>query len=157
MSGSSSEDDIREEGDRHDTPLTYTQQFKEAFPYYLSIGMSYEEFWYGDVMLTKDYQKAQELRDERKNQELWIQGMYIYEALCAVSAVIPRLSKRPVKPGPYAERPYPLKAEKKRNAEEIAKREMEKMKRKMDIFATKTNAKFARKKGGDKNGGRTDH
>ena len=115
--------------------------------------MTYEQFWQGDVDLVKAYREAQELRDERRNQELWIQGMYIYEALCAVSAVIPRLSKRPVKPGPYAERPYPLKSEKKRNAEKAARAKMEAIKSKMDAFASKMNAKFARKKGGNTNNG----
>ena len=75
----------------------------------MSIGMTYNEFWHEDVRLVAVYRKAAELRDKRRNQELWLQGMYIYEALCDASPLF-RLSMKggTVKPAPYVKEPYPI-------------------------------------------------
>ena len=43
--------------------------------------MSYEEFYEKDVYLVKIYRKMDKIREEKKNAEMWIQGMYIYEAI----------------------------------------------------------------------------
>ena len=46
--------------------------------------MTPEQYWQGDPDLVQYYKQAQRLRDERKNQELWLQGLYIYKALSVV-------------------------------------------------------------------------
>src|SRR5690606_30168374 len=89
-------------------PFSYTEVFKEHFPYYLSIGMSYEQFWYEDCELAKFYREADKIRAERKNEELWLQGMYIYDALCRVSPVLHAFAKNGTKPVDYLDKPYPL-------------------------------------------------
>ena len=77
----------------------------------MSIGMTYDEFWNQDVKLVEVYRKAAELKDSRKNQELWLQGMYIYEALCDASPLFRfSMKKGAVKPEPYAKEPYPITA-----------------------------------------------
>ena len=86
----------------------YTQAFYDHFPYYLTIGMSPEQYWDGDPGLTKHYRKADELSRRRRNEELWLQGMYIYEALCAVSPVMNAFAKKGTKPRPYTDHPYAL-------------------------------------------------
>lgn len=86
--------------------LTYGEQFIYHFPYYLSIGMTYDQYWNEDCDLVKYYRKANELNVARKNQELWLQGMYIYEALCDVSPVLHAFAKQGTKPRKYADRPY---------------------------------------------------
>ena len=72
-------------------------------------------------MLTRYYRKAQDLRNERRNEELWIQGAYIYEALCCASPLFRSLTKN-AKPAKYRDKPYPLKGndmpEKKATQEE---------------------------------------
>lgn len=85
----------------------------------MSIGMTYDEFWNQDVCLVRVYLKANELREKRKNQELWLQGMYIYEALCDVSPLF-RISMKKgiIKPEPYVKEPYPITAEEVRVREE---------------------------------------
>ena len=55
-----------------------------SFPFYLSIGMTYEQFWENDPSLAKYYREADKLRNERKNTDAWIQGMYIYDAVSTV-------------------------------------------------------------------------
>lgn len=91
------------------SPLsTYTEQFYEVFPYYLSIGMTYEQFWDGDPMLCKYYREAEEIRNEKKNQELWLQGLYIYEAIADLSPILHAFAKKGTKPQPYVDSPYPI-------------------------------------------------
>ncbi len=43
--------------------------------------MTYEQFWIGDPFLVVPYRKVHELRIEQRNQELWLQGLYIYNAV----------------------------------------------------------------------------
>jgi len=73
--------------------------------------MSYDQYWNEDCLLTVYYRKAHELRKDRKNQELWLQGMYIYEALCDVSPVLHAFAKSGTKPLPYPDKPYPVAKE----------------------------------------------
>ena len=133
---------------------TYTEQFYEVFPYYLSIGMTYEQFWEGDPMLVKYYRQAEEIRNDRKNQELWLQGMYIYEALCDVSPVLHSMAKKGTKPHPYSERPYAItEKQRKREVEEKERLNALKAKRFMEALMASNNARFKAKPHNEKGGG----
>ena len=123
--------------------FTYTEKFYELFPYYLSIGMTYEQYWNGDCTLPKYYRKADEIRNERRNEEFWLQGMYIYEALCDVSPILHAFAKKGTKPQPYSEKPYSLtEAQVKRAEEEKARRIAEKGKRFMNAVMLSNNKRF---------------
>jgi len=113
---------------------TYTEQFYKHFPFYLSIGMTYDQYWNDDCELVVYYRKANELKNARKNQELWLQGMYIYEALCCVSPVLHAFAKKGTKPHPYRDEPYPISAEEIKEHKEA----MEKAKRKKAMAAFMT-------------------
>jgi len=99
--------------------VSYTEQFYEHFPFYLAIGMTYDQYWNDDCQLVKFYRKAHKLKNEQKNQELWLQGMYIYEALCNVSPVLHAFAKRGTRPFPYPEKPYSLTKEGNKQEKEI--------------------------------------
>ena len=123
--------------------FTYTEKFYELFPYYLSIGMTYEQYWEGDCTLTKYYRKADEIRKERLNEELWLQGMYFYEALCDVSPVLNAFAKKGTKPQPYSSKPYAItEAQTKKIAEEKERKEFDKGKKFMEAFMLSTNKRF---------------
>ena len=103
----------------------------------MSIGMTYDEFWNQDVRLVEVYRKAAELRDKRRNHELWLQGMYIYEALCDASPLFRfSMKKGSIKPEPYVKEPYPITAAevKEREAREARKKE-ERLKAEFAMFA----------------------
>ena len=92
----------------------------------MSIGMSYDEFWNGDVSKVKAYRKAYELQEKRRNQELWLQGMYFYEALCDASPLFRfSMKKGIIKPEPYLKEPYPITAAEVRAREEREARQKE--------------------------------
>ena len=96
----------------------------------MSIGMTYEEFWYKDVNLVKFYRKAHDLKTQRINQEAWLQGMYIYDALCSVSPLFRTSFKKGViKPEPYTKEPYPItESEIRERKEREARKKEERMK-----------------------------
>ena len=82
--------------------------FYELFPYYLAIGMTYEQFWEQDCDLVKYYRKAAQIRQDLKNQEAWLQGAYFYEALADVSPILRAFAKKGSKARPYPKKPFDL-------------------------------------------------
>ena len=123
--------------------LTYTEQFYEMFPYYLSIGMTYDQFWNDDPTLVKYYRKSAEIKAEKRNQELWLQGMYIYEALCDVAPILQAMAKKGTKARPYPEQPYAITArQRRREIEEKERMVANKGKRMMEMFMRQSNKQF---------------
>lgn len=75
--------------------------------------MSNDEFWFGEPRLTKVYREAHEIRNEIRNQELWVQGRYNYQAFTAVIEALAsglsgskggQVSQYPTEPFPLTER-----------------------------------------------------
>lgn len=123
--------------------FTYTEKFREQFPYYLSIGMTPEQYWDGDPEWAKFFREAYEIKLERRNQELWLQGMYIYEAICDASPILHSFAKKGTKPHPYADKPYPL-TDKQRKQDNVSKEKAvaEKGKKFMEAFMKLNNSNF---------------
>ena len=59
---------------------SFSEVFNEVFPWYMAIGMSYDEFWHGDPYLAVYYRKAHEMRRDEENQKLWWDGLYTFIA-----------------------------------------------------------------------------
>lgn len=85
--------------------ISLTKIFEHECPYYMSYGMSFEEFWHGDAYLVKFYRDAYKLKIRYDDVFMWKQGMYIYEALCDVSPILHAFSKNGTKPLQYREKP----------------------------------------------------
>ena len=83
-----------------------TNLFEKQCPIYMSYGMTYDEFWYGEFYRTKFYRESYIIKNRHKDEELWLQGMYVYEALCKVSPILHAFSKKGAKPLPFSEKPY---------------------------------------------------
>ena len=114
--------------------ISYTEQFYSHLPFYLSIGMTPEQYWNEDCCLVKYYRKAFRLQRERDNERLWLQGMYIYEALCDVSPLLRAFARKGTKAIEYSSEPYAI------TKEEIERRRVEKEKAKYEQIKAKTNA-----------------
>jgi len=145
----------REGGESSDfATLSYTEVFYQHLPFYLAIGMPEDTYFNGDCVLVRMYRQANELRQRRHNQDLWLQGMYIYEALCDVSPVLHAFAKKGTKPLPYPKEPYAL-TDKERNerTERDEKIRYEKIKAMMSGWASKSNAQFKSNAGKEVNGG----
>ena len=130
------------------SPPKYYEVFEEHLPFYLHIGMTEGQYWNGDPQLVKTYRKKHELQREQTNQEMWLQGLYIYEALLDVSPVFHDFVKHP-KPMPYPSEPYPLTTqsiESKKAKEEKAR--MEKQRAIAEAWAKRVNDKLKEKQNG---------
>lgn len=80
--------------------------FEKACPIYMSYGMSYNDFWHGSAFMVTFYREAHKLKLKQQDENNWMIGMYVYEALCDVSPILHAFSKRGTKPLPYADKPY---------------------------------------------------
>ena len=89
------------------TPDNYRKLFDEAFPSYLAMGMTYDEFYNQDHTLAIAYRKAFELKRNEQNQNLWLLGAYVYQAIARVSPLFNPFSKHP-KPESYLDKPFPI-------------------------------------------------
>ena len=102
------------EGDdaRAQTPDSCREIFDKAFPYYLAIGMTYDEFYCKDHTLVKAFQKAYEMRRKQANEDMWLTGAYVYEAVSRVAPLLIPFNEHP-KAEPYLDKPFPFFSEEK--------------------------------------------
>ena len=70
------------------------------------MGMTYEQYWDGEVSAHRAYRKAKELRISEQNRMAWLQGIYVYEAIADLAPYLKAFSKS--KPKPYSSEPYDL-------------------------------------------------
>lgn len=87
--------------------------------------MSWDDYWNGDVWMVVAYNKAEKRRRERKNWELYLMGMYVYEALCDVSPLLHAFAKNGTKAHPYRSEPYPLSGQEKTEPSEAEREKKE--------------------------------
>lgn len=106
-----------------------TTLFEKACPMYMSFGMSYHDFWYGPAFMTTFYKDAHKLRLRQQDENNWMLGMYVYEAILDCSPILHAFSKKGTKPLPYTEKPYLMdKFESKTEAEKEQEVENERLK-----------------------------
>ena len=99
-------------------PKTNTEVFEECFPFYLAIGMSYAEYWEGDPSLTRYYRKAYRIKQDEINNNAWLQGMYIYDAIStALHNALRGLGKTKPPARDYAKQPYNFNKKEKTEVE----------------------------------------
>lgn len=125
---------------------SYSEIFEEACPYYLSIGLTPEEYWEGDCQYARYARKAEKLRLEKANQLAWLQGMYVYDAITRVSPILNPFAKKGTKAKPYPTEPYPLGLSSETDKEEELEKEMsDKGTTYLQNFMSKFNDQFNRK------------
>ena len=105
---------------------TYTEFFEECFPFYLANGMSYAEYWEGDPKLTQYYRKAYHIKQEEINNNAWLQGVYVYDAVStALHNAFRGFSKNRTPAKDYAKQPYNFGNKVKTEAEKAKEVEIE--------------------------------
>lgn len=73
----------------------------------MAMGMTYDEFWYGEPDRVKFYREAEEIRRKERDYNLWLQGRYFYDALCSVSPILHAFAQNGTRAQAYNEEPYP--------------------------------------------------
>lgn len=142
--------------------LTFAELADELCPQYMSIGVSFQEYWHGDYTQLAYYAKAFEVQRERANYDAWLQGAYVYDAVCMVSPILRAFAKSGTKPVPYHKEPYGAKSSGS-GATADSKKPKKTDKEIQDIQALNASAKFAsfmtqwnrrfESEGGETNGG----
>lgn len=113
--------------------ISYTELFEKACPIFMSYGLSYEDFWYGDPVKAKYQYKAHQLEIKKQDEYMWEQGMYIYEAILDCSPILHPFSKAK-KPLPYVEKPYLNQIADKEKDEREKQKEIENERLKAQIW-----------------------
>ena len=123
-----------------------------CLPQYLEAGMTYEQYWDGDMDMTIAYREVLDRRREWQNQMLWLQGLYFYNAL---TAVMPALSikSKDTSIKPYLEEPIAVTARAVRAKQEKKEKErFENNLARMKMLAHAVNNRMLKKGGEIKNG-----
>lgn len=123
---------------KQSTPQDVIDYLNELCPQAMALGMSLDEYWHGEPSNINFYVKAEEFRQRKTNNQLWLQGAYIYYALCSSSPMFNSLAKDH-KPKPYLKEPFSM------SKEEEDKRKVELFKQKMFGLMSKFNGKEASK------------
>ena len=109
-----------------------TETFEGMCPYYMAIGMSYQEYWFASPDLVRAYRDAHVYKRKMENERLYLQGLYNYQAF---SSVINQFGyamggRKGTKPKGYLEKPIDIglktESEKEQERRVEAKREREK-------------------------------
>ena len=118
----------------------------------MSIGMSYGDFWDGDVNMVRAYRKADEMRRRRQNEALWVQGLYVRDALlCTVGNMF---SDKSSKKQEYPQEPYAITESEIREREEREARiREERIKANFAAFVAGMKKKMPREAHPDSKGG----
>lgn len=117
----------KEKSEVESTPLTIL--FEKECPKYMSYGMDYHDFWYGPAGMVTFYREAYRIKLKQLDENNWILGMYVYEAILDCSPILHAFSKKGAKPLPYAEKPYLMdKLREKTEEEKEQERENERLK-----------------------------
>jgi len=108
--------------------------FWDAYPAYLNMGMSADEYWNGDAECCVAYRKAYQERLKFEDAMLWRQGLYVYHALCRVAPALNAI--KPKEPLEYI-KPFGFDFEKKEEEQPIEDKGFEYMKAWADSFNQK--------------------
>ena len=114
---------------------------------YMAMGMSYTEFWVDEPELAAAYRKADQIRRRRRNEELWLEGIYMAEAL---NSTVGNMFSKGAK-HQYPSEPFPItEAEQEERREREQKARMERVKAAFMAKALRVNSSL----GGKPNDGR---
>lgn len=118
----------------------------------MSLGMTYDAFWHGDVDMARAYRKADEMKRRRENEALWVQGLYIRDALlCTVGNMF---SGKGSKKHEYPKEPYAITESEIREREEReARLAEEQIKASFAAFAARIQQKMPKEAHPDSKGG----
>lgn len=106
------------------------------------MGMTWTQFWIDEPELAVAYRKSEMIRKRRRNEELWMQGMYVAEAL---RATVGNMFSKGEK-NSYPSEPYPITAEEQRERREREeKARMERMKAAFIARSLQVNTKLGGK------------
>lgn len=113
--------------DKPKAKATLSKIFREAFPHYLVMGMTAEEYWDGEPWLVRSYREAYRIRIDNQNRiadrDAWRMGEYIRHALASVPITVNGFAPKNHHMHEYPEKPMTEQYEEQKKQEAQQKRE----------------------------------
>ena len=109
----------------------------------MAIGMTYEQYWFGDPMMVRDFYEADQIAKRREDEKAWWQGAYILKALQATVGNL--FLEDGAEPNRYPEMPYLREAD---EAETQKAKEKEEERERLRLFALLEQVRVTRKQQG---------
>ena len=128
----------------NNAPTTFTEVFMKVFPSYMVMGMTYEQFWYGDPWMVVTFEQAYLLKQRKTNEQMWIMGAYVANAVA--TALNNGFSKRKID---YLKSPLDIYPKTNAEDQEEIRQERQKLVQSLSMLAVKFKQK---QKGTDQNG-----
>lgn len=121
------------------SPTPYGDIFDKLLPSYIAMGMTYDEYWDGEVGTKTAYRKAYEMRMEHDqrvaDRNNWLMGRYVMGALQAVPLLVAGLNvKSGTRIPDYPDKPFYDTYDQKQKEEAKAKHEEDQTKLAMAVF-----------------------
>ena len=89
--------------------------------------MTYEQYWHGDPWMVVAYREAFILKQRKRNEELWLQGAYVAEAVSVAihnsfekNKVKYRESPLDIYPKTYAEKQEEIRKERQKVVQQLS-------------------------------------
>ena len=83
----------------------------------MAIGMTYEQYWYDDPLMVRAFREADKIRQERANENAWLNGGYV--ALAISSTIGNAFRENSSQRIDYPERPIDIRKESEEEDEEL--------------------------------------
>lgn len=111
----------------------FSDAFREVFPWYMAIGMSYDEFWNQDPYLAVYYREMHEFKRDEENQKQWWQGLYTYIAISTALSNI-HLDGKKHKINQYLQEPLRIRPKTEEELEADRQRAIKRTVMQLDAF-----------------------
>lgn len=132
--------------DEHGVEKSFGEVLDKLCAYYMALGVSADEFWNGDYTMLKYYVDKHRIAVEQQNEQLWLQGVYFYEAVSvALSQAFTKHSQ-----AKYPEKPYRLTPLSEEEQELENKKKVEEFRAQLMAAGRRFEAKHKREQGGEK-------
>ena len=138
------------EDNEHGVGQCFGDVLDKLCAYYMAMGVSADEYWNGDYTMLKFYAEKHRLAVEQQNEQLWLQGVYFYEAIAV--ALANAFSKH--SNAKYPDKPYRLTPMSEEEQELENKRKVEEFRANLVALGRHFEAKHKREQGGENLGGR---
>lgn len=121
------------------SPHPYGDMLDECLPYYMSMGMSWDEYWDGEFGTKRAWRKAYNIRIEREQKladhNNWLMGQYLVAALQAVPLLVAGFNvKRSTRLPEYPKKPFSEQYEEQKKEEDRKQKEEDQSKLAMALF-----------------------
>lgn len=121
------------------SPTPYGDIFDKVLPNYMAMGMTYDQFWNGEVGMKTAYREAYRIRIEQEqriaDRNNWLMGQYVVSALNAVPLLVAGLNvKRGTQLPEYPDKPFYDKLDADKKEEDRKKREEDQTKLALAMF-----------------------